>query len=132
VVSTTDTVVAEVTAASDAYERALAEGDTEALVAAFWDSPEALRFGDDEELYGHAAIAAFRRTRGADPVVRTVRRRDVTAFGPDLAAVHLVADYPHERRVGRQSQLWVRTGAGWRVAQAHVSWPLSSMEGTPR
>lgn len=119
-------VVAEVTRASDAYEAALEEGDVEGLISAFWPSELALRFGDDEELYGWAAIAAFRRSVGCAPVVRAVRERRVTAYGDDLASVHIVADYPADRRTGRQSQWWLRTDEGWRIAEAHVSWPLES------
>lgn len=121
-------VLAEVNAAWTAYEAALAAGDVETLVAAFWPDPSAVRIGDAEELFGFAAIAAWRRTAAGAPVRRTVRERVITAFGRDLATVHLVADYPDEHRVGRQSQLWLRTDAGWRVAQAHVSQPLSRPE----
>ncbi|GAA2225476.1 nuclear transport factor 2 family protein [Herbiconiux moechotypicola] len=120
------TVIAEVTAASDAYEAALAAGDVEALVDAFWRSESTLRFGDDEELEGWEAIARFRREAGATPVLRDTVSRRVNAYGDDLASVHLVSWYPGERRTGRQSQWWLRTDEGWRVAEAHVSWPLRS------
>lgn len=125
-------VVAEVTAASLAYEAALAEGDVEALVQAFWSSGLALRIGDDEELVGIDAITAFRREAGARPVRRTERLRRVTAYGTELASVHLVTEYPADEtgtpgRVGRQSQWWLRTDVGWRIAEAHVSWPLRSV-----
>jgi ketosteroid isomerase-like protein len=123
-----DDVRAEVGAASTAYETALAAGDVESLVAAFWADPSAVRIGDDEELFGFAAIAAWRRKAAGTQVRRTVRERVITAFGRDLATVHLLTDYPDERRVGRQSQLWLRTDAGWRVAQAHVSQPLTRPE----
>ncbi|MDQ1106055.1 AtzH-like domain-containing protein [Nocardioides zeae] len=118
-------VLAEVEAASARYESALATGDVDALVDAFWVDRAAVRIGDDEELFGHAAITAWRRATAAGPVRRTVRERAATAFGHDLATVHLVTDYPDEGRTGRQTQLWLRTDAGWRVAQAHVSRPAS-------
>lgn len=122
-------IVAEVAVASDAYEAALAAGDVEALVAAFWVSDEALRIGDDEELYGWEAISAHRRDVGSSPVDRRVLRRDITALGTDVAMVNIVSDYPGEGRSGRQSQVWIRTQDGWRIAQAHVSWPLRSARG---
>lgn len=120
-------VLAEVSAASERYERALTEGDVEAIISAFWHAPQALRIGDDEELVGFMAIEAFRREQGSRPVHRQVRQRVITSFGDSLAAVHLVTYYKHPERIGRQSQLWLRTDDGWRVAQAHVSWPLRSM-----
>ena len=56
-------VVAEVTAAFERYERALVINDVAVLDELFWASPHALRYGAGEELYGHAAIAAFRSAR---------------------------------------------------------------------
>ena len=90
-----------------------------------------MRIGDDEELFGWDAIAEHRRATGRVRVRRRVVRREITGFGADLATVHIVADYPGERRTGRQTQVWVRTPEGWRVAQAHVSWPLRSICAAP-
>ena len=54
------TVLSEVTDAVDAYEAALMANDVEALDGAFWNSPHTVRLGVAENLYGFAAIAAFR------------------------------------------------------------------------
>lgn len=58
----------EITALSDAYERALANNDVTALDAFFFDGPETVRYGVGENLYGTEEIAAFRRARkGGSP-----------------------------------------------------------------
>lgn len=119
-------VVADVTAASVEYEEALRVGDVERLISAFWHSGSAIRFGDDEELIGFAAIARFRR-ESTNAVAREVRGRWITTFGRDVASVSLLAVY-ESGRFSRQSQTWVRTDEGWRVAAAHVSWPLRSRD----
>ena len=53
-------ILAEVRAAFAAYEAALVGNDVAALDAFFWRDARALRYGAGENLYGHAAIAAFR------------------------------------------------------------------------
>ena len=111
-------VVAEVGACFDRYDTALLAGDVDALGGWFWAAPEAIRFGIGEELYGAEAIAAYRRS--APPVVRApFRRRTVTTFGTDVATV--CAEFDDDEVVGRQTQTWVRTADGWRIASAHVS-----------
>ena len=114
-------VVAELTAAFDAYESALTGNDIEALNKLFWNSPHTLRYGVRELLYGHAEIAQFRRQRG--PVVqrRVLRNRRITTFGRDFGIAN--TEYiPHgSDKIGRQSQTWLRTDDGWKIASAHVS-----------
>lgn len=116
-------VVAELTAAFEAYERALIGNDIAALNALFWDDPRTLRFGTTapERLYGHAAIAAFRRARGPVDQRRVLRNVRITTFGRDVGIAN--AEFlPHgSTRVGRQSQTWLRTEQGWRIVCAHVS-----------
>ncbi len=116
--------MADVEAASDAYERALVDNDVEALTGFFWDSPHALRFGVTEELYGAEAITEFRQTRKALFTDRKTVRREVVTLGADLAMVTIefeIVVFGNPRH-GRQSQVWVRIpGAGWRVVSAHVS-----------
>src|SRR4029077_21219846 len=58
-------VVAEVAALHEAYEEALIGNDVEKLTGFFWDSPDALRFGVAESLYGAEKILAFRKARPA-------------------------------------------------------------------
>jgi hypothetical protein len=112
-----------VRAAFDAYEEALMAERVEDLIEAFWASPAAARFGVDEIQYGHDAIAAFRREHGSASSPRRLRNTVVTTFGDDVATVdtHFVPTGA-TAAVGRQSQTWVRTDRGWRVASAHVSW----------
>ena len=115
-------VVAEVRAAFEAYERDLVANDVEALVAWFWDDERAVRLGIDEELYGFDAIAAYRRSQAQATPPRSLRNTVVTTFGVDVATVDTEFCPDGSTAVGRQSQTWLRTPAGWRVANAHVSW----------
>ena len=55
-------MVSEVTAAFERYERALNANDVATLNELFWRSPQVVRYGIAEELYGEAEIAAFRAT----------------------------------------------------------------------
>ena len=114
-------VVAEVTAAFDRYEAALVGNDVAALDALFWNSPNTLRYGATENLYGHADIAAFRAARPATNLARTVTRVAITTFGADFATANMEFVRAGSVRVGRQSQTWVRMPEGWRIAAAHVS-----------
>ncbi|MGF1525413.1 MAG: oxalurate catabolism protein HpxZ [Candidatus Competibacterales bacterium] len=114
-------VVAEVTAAFERYETALMANDVATLNELFWHSDHTLRYGVNENLYGHDAIAAFRASRSvADVVSRQHLRTVITTYGRDTATANL--EY---RRAsgenGRQSQTWVRFAEGWRIVAAHVS-----------
>jgi len=115
-------VVAEVTEAFNAYERALVSNDVEALDAMFRDDPCTIRFGGTENLYGHAAIRAFRAARSPAGLARTLSETVITAYGRDLAvASTLFYRETMPGKVGRQMQTWVRFPDGWRVVAAHVS-----------
>jgi hypothetical protein len=108
----------EVTECFLAYDQALLADDVEALNHWFFDGPEATRFGIGQELYGSAEIAAWRRT--APPLVRApLRRYDVVTVAHDVAVV--TAEFDDAGAIGRQSQTWVRSEAGWRVLSGHVS-----------
>jgi hypothetical protein len=116
-------VVAEVRAAFDAYERDLVANDVEALVDWFWHDERAVRLGIDEELYGFDDIAAYRRSQAQATPPRSLRNTVVTTFGDDVATVDTeFAPHGSGTALGRQSQTWLRTPDGWRVANAHVSW----------
>jgi hypothetical protein len=115
-------VVAEVREAFMRYETALVTNDVAALDAAFWRSPETIRFGLHENLYGHAAIAGFRAARRPVDLERTLERTVITAFGRDVATACTEFVKTDSGRRGRQSQTWVRVPEGWRVVAAHVSW----------
>jgi hypothetical protein len=113
----------EVTECFLAYDEALLAGDVAALDRWFFDGPEATRFGIGQELYGSAEIAGWRRT--APPLVRApLRRYDVVTLATDVAVV--TAEFDDAGAVGRQSQTWVRSDAGWRVLSGHVSMRASA------
>jgi ketosteroid isomerase-like protein len=115
-------VVAEVRAAFEEYERALVSNDVAALDAAFHDDPRTIRFGADENLFGHAEISAFRASRPSTGLARTLSNTVITAYGRDVAvASTLFRRDGAPGKVGRQMQTWVRFPQGWRVTAAHVS-----------
>ena len=114
-------VLAEVAAAVDAYETALTSNDVEALDDAFWNSPHTVRLGVAENLWGFAEIAAFRIGRAGGSPPRTRLRTQITALGPDVAVANVEFRRDDTGKIGRQSQTWIRTADGWKVASAHVS-----------
>ena len=113
-------VVAEVTAAWLGYNRALGENDVATMNELFWASPHTVRYGFTENLYGHDEISRYRsgQTRKLD---RTLGRCVITTFGRDFAYSCVETRTAGSDRQGRQTQTWVRTGEGWRIAAAHVS-----------
>lgn len=115
--------VAELTAAFEAYERALVGNDIAAVNDFFWNDPRTVRFGtrESERHYGRDQIAAFRLKRGAVDQRRTLRNLRITTFGRDIGITN-VEYVPHgSDKVGRQSQTWMRTAGGWKIVSAHVS-----------
>ena len=114
-------VLAEVTAAVDAYETALMDNDVEALDGAFWASPHTVRLGVTENLWGFDQIAAFRVGRAGGSPPRTRLRTQITTFGADFAIANVEFQRDGSDRIGRQSQTWICTPDGWKVASAHVS-----------
>jgi hypothetical protein len=113
--------LAELTAAFEAYERALLDNDIEGLNRLFWESPLTLRYGVRELLYSHAEIAKFRRDRGPVDQRRTLRNTRITTFGRDFGTANTEYLPFGTERVGRQSQTWIRTPQGWKIVSAHVS-----------
>lgn len=114
-------VVAEVTAAFMAYEHALVANDVAVLDAMFWKSPNTLRYGIAENLYGYAAIASFRSNRPPIDLTRDLRNTVIVSYGRDFATANTEFQRIGSNVVGRQSHVWVRTDEGWRIAAAHVS-----------
>jgi hypothetical protein len=112
-------VLQEVTDCFLAYDRALLANDVAALESWFYEGPESVRFGVAEELHGHHAISAYRRS-GPGVVRQPFRRVDIVAIGTETAVVNAEFDEPNGA-IGRQSQTWIRTGAGWRLIAGHVS-----------
>jgi hypothetical protein len=116
-------VVAQIEALHEQYEAALVSNDVEKLVAFFWDSAHALRFGVAESLYGATAIKEFRRNRPPMDLAREVTNLTIVAFGNDCAIVTLEFDRTLQGspRHGRQSQVWRKFDEGWKIVSAHVS-----------
>jgi hypothetical protein len=114
-------VLAEVTAAFERYEAALVANDVAVLDELFWSSPQTVRYGATENLYGYQAIHAFRSSRPSQGLARTLLRTVITTYGHDFATASVEFQRGSGTPVGRQSQTWMRTREGWRVVTAHVS-----------
>jgi len=115
-------VKAEVEAAFAEYERALVTNDVETLDRLFLNSEKTVRYGGAENLYGYAEIAAFRAARSPLGLERRLERTLITTYGRDMAtAWTLFRRDSMAGKVGRQSQVWLRSPEGWRVVAAHVS-----------
>jgi hypothetical protein len=114
-------VVAEVTEAFQRYERALIANDVAVLDSLFWDSPNTLRFGIAENLYGYEAIASFRSVRPSIDLTRQLKNTVIVSYGRNFATANTEFQRIGSRVTGRQSHVWVRTDDGWRIAAAHVS-----------
>jgi len=116
-------VIAELRTLYPLYESALVNNDVETLTRMFWASPDAIRFGAGENLYGVDEIEAFRKSRPAVNLARRVVRLGIVSFGKDFGSITLEfeRDMPAGLVRGRQSQVWVRLDEGWRIVSAHVS-----------
>ncbi|MCA3564882.1 MAG: oxalurate catabolism protein HpxZ [Methylocystis sp.] len=115
-------VKAEVEAAFQEYERALVTNDVAILDALFLNSGRTIRYGIGENLYGYGEIAAFRAARPSTGLQRMLERTVITTYGRDMAtAWTLFRRASSAGKIGRQSQVWIRTPDGWRVVAAHVS-----------
>ena len=113
-------VLAEVEAIFTAYEAALLRNDNETLARMFVDRPDTVRYGLNDVQHGYGELLAFRATQS--PFDRMLDRTVITSYGTDCATAQtefVRDDTPG--RIGRQTQVWVRTEAGWKVAAAHVS-----------
>jgi hypothetical protein len=115
-------VVAEVSAAFAAYEKALTSNDVATLDALFRKDSRTLRYGTGENLYGYDAIASFRAARNPAGLMRDLGQTVITTYGRDAAVASTLfyrASAPG--KVGRQMQTWMRFAEGWRIVAAHVS-----------
>lgn len=113
-------VLAEVEVVFAAYEDALLKNDNATLLAFFLDDPTTTRYGVADAQHGFSQIAAFRSRQM--PFDRDLVATVITAYGHDHAVAStqfLRPDAPGQ--IGRQTQVWVRTEHGWKVAAAHVS-----------
>lgn len=114
-------VLAEVTAAFQRYEKALVTNDVAVLDELFFNDPNTIRYGVAENLYGYDEIKAFRAVRSPAGLARKLERTTITTYGGDFATANTLFVREGSTRLGRQSQTWARTEAGWRVVAAHVS-----------
>ncbi|MSP03684.1 MAG: DUF3225 domain-containing protein [Acetobacteraceae bacterium] len=113
-------VIAAVRAVFDRYERAIAENDTATLDRVFWADPRTVRFGITEILFGHEAIREFRATVRSY-AARVQKRVEITSFGDDFAATHLIYERTGTGLIGRETKIMARFADGWHVVSAHVS-----------
>ena len=102
------------------YDTALLANDRPVLDQLFLPGPDTLRGDGRNLLVGHDAISGFRSARAAIPT-RAVTRLHVRVLSADH--VLIMARTADGAATGLQTQLWRLTGAGWRVAAAHVSLP---------
>ena len=114
-------VVGELQALADSYERALMDNDLATLDGMFWQSPHVVRLGIGENLYGEAEIAAFRAGRAGGAPPRMVLKTSTSTFDDDFGVINVEFRRAGAAVTGRQSQVWVRFPAGWRIVSAHVS-----------
>lgn len=114
-------VLAEVTAAFGRYEAALTGNDVAVLDELFWNAPHTVRYGAAENLYGYAAIQAYRARRPSAGLERTLRNTVITSFGHDFATANTEFTRDGVSTIGRQSHTWLRRPEGWRIVAAHVS-----------
>lgn len=113
-------VIAELEAVFDLYEAALLANNNAVVLGFFLDDPSFIRYGVADHQHGFAEAAAFRAKQA--PFERTLQDLVITTFGRDFAVastLFLRDDLPGQ--TGRQTQVWVRTEHGWKVAAAHVS-----------
>jgi hypothetical protein len=114
-------VVVEVLAAFRRYEQALTGHDLATLRASFIDHPDVVRYGVADRQRGAEALARWRSAQPALPAGRTLSETVVTTYGSRVGIVTTLFRYPGRPWLGRQSQTWLRTPAGWRIVHAHVS-----------
>ena len=104
-----------------AYEHALRVGDVAALDSWFADDARTIRYGVADEQRGAEEIRRWRSTSPSVPGGRQLAETTVEAWADNVAVVTTLFRYPGSVSVGRQSQTWLLTDAGWRIVHAHVS-----------
>ena len=116
-------LVAELTQLYMTYETALVTNDLAVLDALFWESPDVVRLGATENLYGIEAVRQFRRDRPTQNLARTITNLKVVTFDQDTASITLEFERTVQGvvRQGRQSQVWRKLPEGWKMVSAHVS-----------
>jgi Protein of unknown function (DUF3225) len=112
--------LAEVEAIFHVYEAALLRNDNAVLATMFVDRPDTVRYGLNDVQHGYEQVMGFRATQA--PFDRRLDRLVITSYGPDCAtaSTEFVRD-DTPGKIGRQTQVWVRTDKGWKISAAHVS-----------
>lgn len=113
--------IAEVTAAFEAYERALVANDVPAMLEFF--AADAIRYGVADQQAGLEEQRRWRLAQPALPPGRRLKDTEVREWRPGTVVVTTLFGYPGSDVLGRQSQTWVRLTDGWRIVHAHVSHP---------
>jgi hypothetical protein len=111
----------EVTAAFEAYERALIANDLDVLDGWFWHDPAVLRFGIADAQVGFDEVQAWRAAATPVPASRRITSRHVLVLDPDVVCIDITFESEVQVGIGRQSQVWHRRPEGWRIVRAHVS-----------
>src|SRR3546814_13107506 len=78
--------------------------DIDALDALFWPSEFTVRIGPGQNLYGIAAIQAFRTARVGGSPPRSLLKTVITSFGPDFATANAEFQRVGAPAPGRQTQ----------------------------
>ncbi|WP_288821208.1 oxalurate catabolism protein HpxZ [uncultured Leclercia sp.] len=112
----------EIRQAVDTYNLALVSNDLETVNQLFMRSPDVIRYGQHENLYGYEQIAAFRAARPAGPKPRQVTAVHIVSAGDDFGVANVEFIVPGKAEPGRQTQTWARLPEGWRIIGAHVSY----------
>ncbi len=103
------------------YEDALRANDVESLTGFFLTSSETVRYGIGEIQYGSEAIAEWRSSCPPIPQGRELMDTFFLRLSEDAVVANTLFCYRGEPGLGRQTQLWVRSGQGFKIAFAHVS-----------
>jgi ketosteroid isomerase-like protein len=114
-------VIAEVTAAFEAYEQALVDNDVPRILSFFAD--RAVRFGIADQQNGIEEQESWRRAQAPLPPGRRLKETHIQTYGVSTAVVTTLFGYPGSDVLGRQTQAWARLPEGWRIITAHVSEP---------
>lgn len=114
-------VVSQLRAELERYEDALRAHDVATLNAYFLDHPATIRYGVAEHCYGYDGIRAYRERAAPIPPGRELLRTSIMTFGEDFGSVSTEFVSLDTGHIGRQSQTWLRTARGWKIAAAHVS-----------
>ena len=113
--------MAEIRAVFADYEAALRGNDVEHLNNCFLDHADTVRCGVADLQRGADAIRRWRASAAPVHPQRRIGNTVIMTFGHDLATVYADFTAPDTTLNGRQTQTWVRTSSGWRIACAHVS-----------